>query len=258
MYSLNHVIDMDWMKEAYRLTRKDGAPGIDGVTATTYEANLMWTAPHVNCQLQHPQRYAVTSGYALRQGMAFAVPHQAPARRVHGACPSPPPQFSSSDGIWHRQIEPSSAWRTTARHGLTCDKRRPCQSPRVQPDTVQATSCVTQSRRAMLPAQRTSKRPHGHRQIRSRLSAFACHSISGCSYCLIGIPLRTDDDLSGQGPQADPSGLLRGNGRAWARRSVPHQAPARRVYGVPPLPPPQFPSYDGFGTVRSSQAPLGA
>jgi hypothetical protein len=28
------------MKEAYRLTRKDGAPGIDGVTATIYEANL--------------------------------------------------------------------------------------------------------------------------------------------------------------------------------------------------------------------------
>jgi RNA-directed DNA polymerase len=31
---------MNWMKEAYRLTRKDGAPGIDGVTATIYEANL--------------------------------------------------------------------------------------------------------------------------------------------------------------------------------------------------------------------------
>ena len=31
---------MDWMREAYRLTRKDGAPGIDGVTATIYEANL--------------------------------------------------------------------------------------------------------------------------------------------------------------------------------------------------------------------------
>jgi retron-type reverse transcriptase len=28
------------MKEAYRLTRKDGAPGIDGVTAKDYEANL--------------------------------------------------------------------------------------------------------------------------------------------------------------------------------------------------------------------------
>ena len=30
---LHHVIDLEWMKEAYRLTRKDGAPGIDGVTA---------------------------------------------------------------------------------------------------------------------------------------------------------------------------------------------------------------------------------
>ena len=28
------------MREAYRLTRKDGAPGIDGVTAEDYEANL--------------------------------------------------------------------------------------------------------------------------------------------------------------------------------------------------------------------------
>ncbi len=28
------------MREAYRLTRKDGAPGIDGVTAEQYEANL--------------------------------------------------------------------------------------------------------------------------------------------------------------------------------------------------------------------------
>ena len=38
--TLHHVIDLDWMREAYRLTRKDGAPGIDGVTATDYEANL--------------------------------------------------------------------------------------------------------------------------------------------------------------------------------------------------------------------------
>ena len=38
--TLHHVIDLEWMKEAYRLTRKDGAPGIDGVTAADYEANL--------------------------------------------------------------------------------------------------------------------------------------------------------------------------------------------------------------------------
>jgi len=33
-------MDLEWMREAYRLTRKDGAPGIDGVTAPDYEANL--------------------------------------------------------------------------------------------------------------------------------------------------------------------------------------------------------------------------
>jgi len=31
---------LEWMKEAYRLTRKDGAPGIDGVTANEYAKNL--------------------------------------------------------------------------------------------------------------------------------------------------------------------------------------------------------------------------
>ena len=31
------------------------------------------------------------------------------------------------------------AWRTTARHGISCDKRRPCQSPQIQPGTVQGT-----------------------------------------------------------------------------------------------------------------------
>src|SRR6476661_2043155 len=38
--SLHHVIDLEWMLEAYDLTRQDGAPGIDGVTAADYEANL--------------------------------------------------------------------------------------------------------------------------------------------------------------------------------------------------------------------------
>ncbi len=38
--SLSHHIDMEWMREAYRRTRKDGAPGIDGQTAKEYEENL--------------------------------------------------------------------------------------------------------------------------------------------------------------------------------------------------------------------------
>lgn len=38
--SLHHVIDLEWMLEAWRLTRKDGAPGVDGVVAADYEATL--------------------------------------------------------------------------------------------------------------------------------------------------------------------------------------------------------------------------
>jgi len=38
--SLNHHIDEQWLHEAYRLTRKDGAVGVDGVTAQEYEQDL--------------------------------------------------------------------------------------------------------------------------------------------------------------------------------------------------------------------------
>jgi group II intron reverse transcriptase/maturase len=40
LFSLHHVIDLEWMQRAYALTRKDGATGIDGVTADAYEVNL--------------------------------------------------------------------------------------------------------------------------------------------------------------------------------------------------------------------------
>ena len=40
MSTLHHLIDLEWMQEAYRLTRKDGAPGIDGVMADAYARNL--------------------------------------------------------------------------------------------------------------------------------------------------------------------------------------------------------------------------
>jgi len=38
--SLAHLIDLEWLLEAYRRTRKDGAVGVDGQTAADYEANL--------------------------------------------------------------------------------------------------------------------------------------------------------------------------------------------------------------------------
>jgi group II intron reverse transcriptase/maturase len=38
--SLAHHIDIDLLREAYRRTRKDGAPGVDGQTAADYQENL--------------------------------------------------------------------------------------------------------------------------------------------------------------------------------------------------------------------------
>jgi len=38
--SLAYLMDIDWLKEAYRRTRKDGAVGVDGVTAAEYEQEL--------------------------------------------------------------------------------------------------------------------------------------------------------------------------------------------------------------------------
>jgi len=38
--SLNHCLDYAWLYQAYERTRKDGAVGIDGMTARAYERNL--------------------------------------------------------------------------------------------------------------------------------------------------------------------------------------------------------------------------
>jgi RNA-directed DNA polymerase len=38
--TLAHHIDLAWLREAYRRTRKDGAPGVDGQSAEEYAADL--------------------------------------------------------------------------------------------------------------------------------------------------------------------------------------------------------------------------
>ena len=38
--SLAYLMDLNWLYEAYRQTRKDGAAGVDGVVAAEYERNL--------------------------------------------------------------------------------------------------------------------------------------------------------------------------------------------------------------------------
>ena len=49
--SLNQYLDLTWLREAYRRTRKDGAAGVDGQTAADYErtsreiSGPFWNAP---------------------------------------------------------------------------------------------------------------------------------------------------------------------------------------------------------------------
>ncbi|MCZ6893001.1 MAG: reverse transcriptase domain-containing protein [Gammaproteobacteria bacterium] len=40
LLTLAHFIDLNWLREAYRRTRKDGAAGVDGEVAADYEADL--------------------------------------------------------------------------------------------------------------------------------------------------------------------------------------------------------------------------
>ena len=44
LHSLSHYIDLDWLIEAHRRTRKDGATGIDGMTGAEYAVNPRQTS----------------------------------------------------------------------------------------------------------------------------------------------------------------------------------------------------------------------
>jgi len=45
--TIAHHIDQDWLREAYRLTRKDGAAGVDRQTASDYEQDLEANLTHL-------------------------------------------------------------------------------------------------------------------------------------------------------------------------------------------------------------------
>jgi len=45
--SLAHLLDIEWLKEAYQRTRKDGAVGVDGITAEQYEQDLEGNLQHL-------------------------------------------------------------------------------------------------------------------------------------------------------------------------------------------------------------------
>lgn len=65
LYSLAHHMDLNWLSEAHRRTRKDGAVGVDGQTAATFAENL-----------------EVNLGVLLEQAKS-GVYRAPPVRRVH-------------------------------------------------------------------------------------------------------------------------------------------------------------------------------
>ena len=68
--SLSHHIDLEWMREAYRRTRKDGAVGVDGQTAEQYEKNLEDNLRSLLCRLKSGTYYAppVKREYIPKEG----------------------------------------------------------------------------------------------------------------------------------------------------------------------------------------------
>jgi len=56
--TLAHLIDVELLREAYRRTRKDSSPGVDGVTAKEYAANLEANLSNLHERLRKQQYYA--------------------------------------------------------------------------------------------------------------------------------------------------------------------------------------------------------
>ena len=56
--TLAHLMDVELLREAYRLTRKDGAPGVDGVRAKEYAANLEVNLADLHERLRGGRYYA--------------------------------------------------------------------------------------------------------------------------------------------------------------------------------------------------------
>jgi len=75
--TLAHHIDVDWLREAYRRTRKSGAPGVDAVTAEQYAANL-------EGNLQELLRKAKDGSYRAPPVRRVYIPKQDGSKRPLG------------------------------------------------------------------------------------------------------------------------------------------------------------------------------
>lgn len=86
--SLAYLMDIDWLKEAYRRTRKDGAAGVDGVTAEDYEQDLEGNLQRL---LDREVRRVPRPARAARVYSKGRLEHRdSPARNSHAGGQNPP------------------------------------------------------------------------------------------------------------------------------------------------------------------------
>jgi hypothetical protein len=102
--SLHHVIDVEWLREAYRRTRKSGAVGVDGRSAADYEreleANLLSTVVEKRANPASPARDDRRIWRARYRGCRGTPPRwvgcgRANARTPEAASSGPRPPCSS-------------------------------------------------------------------------------------------------------------------------------------------------------------------
>src|SRR4029077_7187459 len=79
--SLAYLMDIDWLKEAYQRTRKDGAAGVDGMTAEDYErdleGNLQGLLHRVKSGCYHPppvRRVHIPKGGSTTETRPIGIP----------------------------------------------------------------------------------------------------------------------------------------------------------------------------------------
>ena len=114
--SVAHAIDLEWVGEAYRRTRKDGAAGVDGCTWADYAANLeanlsaLATKIRAGTYRPPPVRRAYipkTSGGERPIGIPVLSGPQGRKRKVppHAALrPERPTRSAKPDAAWPLQL----------------------------------------------------------------------------------------------------------------------------------------------------------
>ena len=93
--SLNQHLDLSWLYEAYRRTRKDGAAGVDGQTAADYEKDLEGNLR----SLLERAKYGLTVHPEKTRLVPFRRPPAQPARK--GQPPAEPPGTFDLLGFTH-------------------------------------------------------------------------------------------------------------------------------------------------------------